>query len=60
MSETATSTEIEIIPGTELVNYKDISKEIIAYEKADSDEKKTIEELIAQIDVEDRSTILFF
>jgi len=60
MAETTTSTEVEIIPGTELAEYKEISKEIIAYEKADSGDKKTIEELIAQIDVEDRSTILFF
>ena len=60
MAETTTSTEVEIIPGTELAEYKEIAKEIIAYEKADSGDKKTIEELIAQIDVEDRSTILFF
>jgi len=60
MAETTTSTEVEIIPGTELAEYKEISKEIIAYEKADSGDKKTIEELIAQIDVEDRTTILFF
>ena len=60
MAETTTSTEVEIIPGTELAEYKEISKEIIAYEKADSGDKKTIEELIAQIDIEDRSTILFF
>ena len=64
MSETTTATksatETDVLPGTELTEYKDISKEIIAYNKADSDDKKTIEELIAQIDVEDRSTILFF
>ena len=60
MSETITATEVEIIPGTELTKYKQISKEIIAYNKADSADKKDIEELIAQIDVEDRSTILFF
>ena len=60
MAVTTTSTEVEIIPGTELAEYKEISKEIMAYEKADSGDKKNIEELIAQINVEDRSTILFF
>lgn len=62
MSETKTATvaDVDVIPGTELAEYKKISKEIIAYEKADKNDKKTIEELIALIDVEDRSTILFF
>ncbi len=62
MSETKTATvaDVEAIPGTELTEYKTISKEIIAYEKADKSDKQTIEELIAQINVEDRSTILFF
>ena len=62
MSETKTATvaDVEAIPGTELTEYKTISKEIIAYEKADKSDKQSIEELIAQINVEDRSTILFF
>ena len=57
---TTSATNVEIIPGTELAKYKKISKEVIAYEKANKGDKKTIEELIAQINVEDRSTILFF
>ena len=60
MSETTLATEVEIIPGTELMKYKTLSNEIIAYEKAESGDKKTMEQLIAEIDVEDRSTILFF
>jgi len=36
------------------------AQEIIAYEKAETDDKKAIEKLIVQINVEDRSTILFF
>ncbi len=62
MSETTTetTTDVEILPGTEIIEYKKIANEIIAYEKADKSEKKTIEELIAEINVEDRSTILFF
>jgi len=60
MSETTTATEVDILPGTELTKYKALSNEIIAYSKAESDDKKTMEQLIAEIDVEDRSTILFF
>lgn len=62
MSETTTktATDVAILPGTEIAEYKEISKEIIAYSKANGDEKKSIEQLIAEINVEDRSTILFF
>ncbi len=64
MSETTTATtsatEIDILPGTELTKYKELSNEIIAYSKAESDDQKTMEQLIAEINVEDRSTILFF
>ncbi len=62
MSETTTqtATDVAILPGTEIAEYKEISKEIIAYNKADSDEKKNIDQLISEINVEDRSSILFF
>ena len=62
MSETATatSTEIAILPGTEAKEYDKFSKEITAYNEAQSDDKKTLEQLVAEIKVEDRSTILFF
>jgi len=62
MSETTTktSTEIAIVPGTEIKEYEKISKEVVAYSDVDSNEKKTVEELIAEIEVKDRSTILFF
>jgi len=62
MSKTATTTDtaVDIIPGTEIVEYEKISNEIIAYQDAESDEKKSMEQLIAEINVEDRSTILFF
>ncbi len=61
MSETTTTTtEVDILPGTELTKYKELSNEIMAYSKAESEDQKTMEQLIAEIDVEDRSTILFF
>ncbi len=59
-TDTKTTTKADIIPGTELTEYETVSKEIIAYAEADTGDKKTIEELIAQINVEDRSSILFF
>lgn len=59
-SPTATKTEEEIVPGTEIAAYKEISKEVIAYNDAKDDEKKSIEELIQEIDIDDRSSILFF
>ena len=63
-SKTATATklatDVEVIPGTELMNYKELSNEVIAYQNADNDDKKTMEQLIAEINLEDRSTILFF
>ena len=60
MSETITATESEILPGTELTEYKTLSKEIIAYPEAEPEDKKTIEELMNEIDLEDRSSIIFF
>ena len=59
-TKTQTATESDILPGTELTEYKEIANEIIAYEKADSEEKKSIDQLISEINVEDRSSILFF
>jgi len=64
MSETQTTTKTTpaeaIVPGTEVAEYKEISKEVIAYNSAKGDEKKNIEQLITEINVEDRSTIIFF
>lgn len=63
MAETKTTTKTVtevIVPGTELTEYKEISKEVIAYKDAQGDEKKSIEALIEEIKVDDRSTIIFF
>ena len=60
MADTKTATQADVLPGTEVSEYKTLSKEIIAYEEAESSDKKTIEELISEIQVQDRSTILFF
>jgi len=59
-TKTATATDADILPGTELSEYKKLEKEIIAYAEAEGDDKKTIEELIAEIDLHDRTSIIFF
>ena len=60
MATTKTSTEAAILPGTELTEYKTVSKEIIAYAEAENSDKKSMEEIISEINVDDRSSILFF
>lgn len=60
MAESKTSVEAEIVPDTEVSEYKTVSKEIIAYAEAESSDKKSMEALISEITVEDRSSILFF
>ena len=59
-TKTATNTDLAIVPGTEIKEYKKISEEVVAYSKVDNDDKKTVEELIAEIQIKDRNTILFF
>ena len=62
MSETTTQTanDVEILPGTEILEYKTISNEIMLYSDANSKDKKTIDSLIAQIDLEDSNSIMAF
>ncbi len=60
MTETASATETAILPGTEAKEYDAFSREIIAYNEAQDDDKKTLQQLVNEIKVEDRSTILFF
>jgi len=59
-TKTATNTDLAIVPGTEIKEYKKISEEVVAYSQVDNDDKKTVEELIAEIQIKDRNTILFF
>ena len=62
MSETTTqlANDVEILPGTEVIEYKEISNKIMLYKDADSDEKKTIESLIKEIDLDDSNSIMAF
>ena len=62
MAETITQTaqDVEILPGTELIEYKTISNEIMLYKDANSEDQKTIDSLIQQIDTGDSNSIMAF
>ncbi len=62
MSETTTTfaTDVELLPGTEITEYKAISNEIMLYKDANSSDRKTIDSLIKQINTEDSNSILAF
>ena len=62
MSETTTqfATDVDLLPGTEITEYKAISNEIMHYQDANSADKKTIDSLIKKIDLEDSNSILAF
>ena len=60
VTTTKTANDVEVLPGTEIIEYQTISNEIMAYKDANSSDKKTIESLIKQIDLEDSNSILAF
>ena len=62
MSETTTkfANDVEILPGTEITEYKAIANEIMLYKDANSGDKKTIDGLISQLNLEDSNSILAF
>lgn len=62
MAETITQTaqDVEILPGTEILEYQAISNEIMLYKDANSKEKKTIDSLIKQLDTTDTNSIMAF
>ncbi|CAA6801078.1 MAG: Tellurite resistance protein [uncultured Thiotrichaceae bacterium] len=58
--QTATTTDVAVIPGTEIKPAPVISQEIVAYEQVDATEKQEIEAIIGEINLDDRSSIMFF
>nr|CAA6810967.1 MAG: Tellurite resistance protein [uncultured Thiotrichaceae bacterium] len=59
--QTATTTDIAVIPGTEVKPTEVISQEIVPYEQvSDPTEKQEIETIIGEINLDDRSSIMFF
>lgn len=57
---TATTTALAIIPGTEIAPVPAIQAEVVAYTAAPPAVKQEIESLIGEIDLKDRSSIMFF
>ena len=64
MNETETTTAVQtapaIIPGTALAPLPEMTTELVAYEQADDANKNKLESIIAEIDMNDRSSIMFF
>jgi len=62
MSETTTeiANDVELLPGTEILEYQAISNEIMLYKDANSKDKKTIDSLIKKIDLDDSNSIMAF
>ncbi|MGB1309560.1 MAG: toxic anion resistance protein [Leucothrix sp.] len=61
--QTATKTAaptVAIIPGTEIVPAKPMNQEIVAYNQVDAQEKQALDQIIQEIDTNDRSSIVFF
>ena len=52
--------EVPVIPGTEIVPVKPITKEIVAYSESASSDQKELDAIIGEIDLKDRSSIVFF
>ncbi len=59
-AQTVTTTDLAIIPGTEITPAPVIKQEIVAFEQADVAEQQEIEAVIGEIDLKDRSSIMFF
>ncbi len=59
-TETDTKTTTGIIPGTELVTDQDIPTDIVSFEEASAEEKNLIQPIMDQIDLKDRTSILYF
>nr|HPQ96121.1 toxic anion resistance protein [Thiolinea sp.] len=58
--QTVTTTDIAVLPGTEIRTEPDLRQEIIPYQQADTSEQQEIESVIGEIDLKDRSSIMFF
>lgn len=57
---TVTQTAPAIVPGTELAPLPEMTTELVAYAQADDTNKSKLETIIAEIDMNDRSSIMFF
>ena len=59
-TQIATATETKIIPGTEVAPVSTMNKDLVAYKDIDEAEKKEVDAIIGEIDMNDRGSIIFF
>ncbi|MCK5917147.1 MAG: toxic anion resistance protein [Cocleimonas sp.] len=57
---TATTTQPAVIPGTEIAPVQEMNQEIAPYSKIDAAEKREVDAILGEIDMGDRSSIIFF
>lgn len=60
LQTTTATTALSVIPGTEITVAPPIQAEVVAYTAAPPAVKQEIESLIGEIDLKDRSSIMFF
>ncbi|MCK5902503.1 MAG: toxic anion resistance protein [Cocleimonas sp.] len=59
-AKTTTATALDIIPGTEVMPTENMTQDIVAFNEVDAIEKKQVDAIIKEIDMDDRGSILFF
>ncbi len=61
-TQTITATQVTptVIPGTELATLPEVKTALVAYEQASDPQKQQLENLIAELDMNDTSSIMFF
>ncbi|EIJ36539.1 toxic anion resistance protein [Thiothrix nivea] len=57
---TVTQTVPAVVPGTELAPLPEVTTELVTYEQAEKPFQQEMENIIAEIDMADRSSIMFF
>jgi len=57
---TQTTMDVAILPGTEITPSKPLDQEIVAYSQADAQNKQALDNIIQEINTDDRSSIVFF
>ena len=59
-TKTATATGTAVIPGTEIAATQTMNQELVAYNQIDAGEKKEVDSILGEIDMSDRTSIIFF
>ncbi|MCK5812838.1 MAG: toxic anion resistance protein [Cocleimonas sp.] len=59
-TQIATATTTQVVPGTEIASVNTADQELVAYKDIDPAERKEVDSIIGEIDMDDRSSIIFF